>query len=40
LKATVTRTAFNGGWLTDSEVKSIVIKVGAWQHPCPWYRRS
>jgi hypothetical protein len=26
-------TKFNWGWLTDSEVQSIVIKVEAWQHP-------
>jgi hypothetical protein len=31
-KATLIRTAFNWGWLTGSEVKSIIIKVGAWQH--------
>ncbi|EDL07166.1 mCG1028420, partial [Mus musculus] len=24
---------FNWGWLTGSEVQSIIIKVGAWQHP-------
>jgi hypothetical protein len=24
---------FNWGWLTGSEVLSIIIKVGAWQHP-------
>jgi hypothetical protein len=24
---------FNWGWLTSSEVQSIIIKVGAWQHP-------
>jgi hypothetical protein len=27
------KTTFNWGWLTDSEVQSIIIKVGAWQHP-------
>jgi len=32
-KATLIRTAFNWGWLTGSEVQSIIIKVGAWQHP-------
>jgi hypothetical protein len=32
-KATLVRTAFNWGWLTDSEGQSIVIKVGAWQRP-------
>jgi hypothetical protein len=26
-------TTFNWGWLTSSEVQSIVIKVGAWYHP-------
>jgi hypothetical protein len=25
--------AFNWGWLTGSEVQSIIIKVGTWQHP-------
>jgi hypothetical protein len=24
---------FNWGWLTGSEVQSIIIKVGAWQYP-------
>jgi hypothetical protein len=32
-KATLIRLIFNWGWLTGSEVQSIVIKVGAWQHP-------
>jgi hypothetical protein len=32
-KATLIRTAFNWGWLTGSEVQSIIIKVGAWQCP-------
>jgi hypothetical protein len=27
------RATFNWGWLTDSEVQSIITKVGAWQHP-------
>jgi hypothetical protein len=27
------KETFNWGWLTDSEVQSITIKVGAWQHP-------
>jgi hypothetical protein len=31
-KATLIRT-FNWGWLTGSEVQSIIIKAGAWQHP-------
>jgi hypothetical protein len=28
-----TRTIFNWGWLTGSEVQSIIIKWGTWQHP-------
>jgi hypothetical protein len=32
-KATFIKTAFNWGWLTGSEVQSIIIKAGAWQHP-------
>jgi hypothetical protein len=32
-KASLIRTTFNSGWLTGSEIQSI-IKVGAWQHPC------
>jgi hypothetical protein len=31
-KVTSLRTTFNRGWLTGSEVQSI-IKTGAWQHP-------
>ena len=31
-KATLVRTTFNLGWLTGSEVQSIIIKVGAEQH--------
>jgi hypothetical protein len=31
-KATLTRP-FNWGWLTGSEVQSIIIKPGAWQRP-------
>jgi len=27
------RTTFNWGWLTGSEVQSIIIKAGTWQHP-------
>jgi hypothetical protein len=27
------RATFNWGWLTGSEVQSIIIKVGAWQCP-------
>jgi len=30
-KATLIRTTFNWGWLTGSEVQSIIIKAGAWQ---------
>jgi hypothetical protein len=26
------RTTFNWGWLTGSETRSIIIKVGAWQY--------
>jgi hypothetical protein len=29
-KATLTGTTFKWGWLTGSEVQSIIIKVGAW----------
>jgi hypothetical protein len=32
-KATLTGTTFNWGWLAGSEVQSIIIEVGAWQHP-------
>jgi hypothetical protein len=32
-KASLIKTTFNWGWLTGSEVQSITIKVGAWQHP-------
>jgi hypothetical protein len=32
-KASLIKTIFNWGWLTGSEVQSIIIKVGAWQHP-------
>jgi hypothetical protein len=32
-KATLIRAAFNQAWLTGSEVQSIIIKAGAWQHP-------
>ena len=31
-KASPIKTAFNWGWLTGSEVESIFIKVGTWQH--------
>jgi hypothetical protein len=29
-KATLLRTTFNWGWLTGSEVQSIIIKAGTW----------
>jgi hypothetical protein len=32
-KASLNKTTFNWGCLTDSEVQSIIIKVGAWQYP-------
>jgi hypothetical protein len=32
IKATIIRTTFNWGWLTGSEVQSIIIKARAWQH--------
>jgi hypothetical protein len=32
-KATLIRTIFNWGWLTGSEVQSIIVKAGAWQNP-------
>jgi hypothetical protein len=32
-KASLNKTTFNWGWLTDSEVQSIIIKVDAWQYP-------
>jgi hypothetical protein len=32
-KATLTRTTFNWGWLTGSEVHSIILKAGTWWHP-------
>jgi hypothetical protein len=31
--ATLIRATFNWGWLTGSEVQSIIIKMGTWQHP-------
>jgi hypothetical protein len=31
-KANLIRTIFNFGWLTGSEVQSIIIKVGTGQH--------
>jgi hypothetical protein len=31
-KASLIRITFNWGWLTDSEVQSVIIKVGGWQH--------
>jgi hypothetical protein len=32
-KANLVRTTFNWVWLTGSDVQSIIIKAGAWQHP-------
>jgi hypothetical protein len=32
-KATLIRTTSHWGWLTGSEVQSIIIKAGTWQHP-------
>jgi hypothetical protein len=32
-KAALIRTTFNWGWLTGSEVHSIIIKARTWQHP-------
>ena len=32
-KATLVKTTFNWGWLTGSEVQSIIIKAEAWQPP-------
>jgi hypothetical protein len=31
-KATLIRTTFNWGWLTGSEVQSIIIKAETWQY--------
>jgi hypothetical protein len=33
IKATLVRTTFNWGWLTGSDVQSIIIKVNVWQQP-------
>jgi hypothetical protein len=32
-KAILIRPTFDWGWLTGSEIQSIIIKGGAWQHP-------
>jgi hypothetical protein len=32
-KASLIKETFNWGWLTGSEVQSIIIKVGECQHP-------
>ena len=32
-KASLIRTIFKWDWLVGSEIQSIIIKVGAWQHP-------
>jgi hypothetical protein len=31
-KATLIRTTFHRGWLMGSEVQSVIISVGTWQH--------
>jgi hypothetical protein len=31
--ATLIMATFNWGWLTGSEVQSIIIKAGAWPYP-------
>ena len=31
-KATLIKTRSNWGWLTGSEVQSIIVKAGTWQH--------
>jgi hypothetical protein len=31
-KTTLIKTTFNWGWLTGSEVQSIIIKARTWQH--------
>jgi hypothetical protein len=32
-KENIIQTTFNWGWLTGSEVQTIIIKVETWQHP-------
>ena len=32
IKVTLVRITFSWGWLTGSEVQSIIIKAGTWQH--------
>jgi hypothetical protein len=32
-KSTLIRTTFNWGWLTGSEIQSIIIKAATWQYP-------
>ena len=32
-KATLIRTTFNWGWLTSSEVQSIIIEAETWPYP-------
>jgi hypothetical protein len=32
-KTTLIRATFNWSWLTGSEVQSLIIKAGTWQHP-------
>jgi hypothetical protein len=31
-KATLIKTTFNWGWLTGSEVQSVIIKGGTWKY--------
>jgi hypothetical protein len=33
IKATLIKGTFYWGWLTGSEVQTIIIKARAWQHP-------
>jgi hypothetical protein len=32
-KAMLIRTTFSWGWLTGSEVQSIIVRMGTWQYP-------
>jgi len=32
-KASLIRTTFHWGWLTGSEIQSVIFKAGAWQLP-------
>jgi hypothetical protein len=33
VKGTLIRTTFNLGWITGSDIQSIMSKARAWQHP-------